>query len=86
MEHAREATRAGPQPAAFTVHEFCSAHRISRALFYILLRDGRGPRLLKAGRRTLVTADAAADWRREMERATGSGPRNEPPQAKRPRL
>jgi len=61
---------ASAAPAAFTVLEFCSAHRISRALFYILLRNGRGPRLLKAGRRTLVTADAAADWRRRMEAAT----------------
>lgn len=58
------------EAAAYTVPEFCSAHRISRALFYLLVRDGRGPRLLKAGRRTLVTADAAADWRRQLERAT----------------
>lgn len=57
-------------PAAFTVPEFCEAHRISRALFYILVRDGSGPRVLKAGRRTLITVDAAAEWRRRMEAAT----------------
>jgi hypothetical protein len=55
---------------AFTVPEFCEAHRISRALFYLLLKRGDGPRLLKAGRRTLITVDAAAEWRRRMEAAT----------------
>ncbi len=60
-------------PAAYTVAEFCESHRISRALFYILLRDDRGPRLLKAGRRTLITLDAAAEWRRRMEAATAEG-------------
>ena len=54
---------------AFTVPEFCEAHRISRALFYILARDGRGPRVMKAGRRTLISAEAAGEWRRKMEAA-----------------
>lgn len=55
---------------AFTVPEFCDAHRISRPLFYRLVRAGSGPRLLKAGRRTLITAEAAASWRSQMENAT----------------
>ena len=54
-------------PAAFTVPEFCSAHRISRALFYIMARDGRGPAIFKCGRRTLISIEAANDWRRRME-------------------
>jgi len=54
-------------PHAFTVLEFCETHRISRALFYILQREGRGPRVMKAGRRTLVSREAAADWRSRME-------------------
>lgn len=60
-------------PAAFSVPEFCSAHRISRALFYLLLRDGQGPRVIKAGRRTLVSAEAADEWRRKMEAASAGG-------------
>jgi hypothetical protein len=52
---------------AFTVPEFCETHRISRALFYILARDGRGPAIIKAGRRTLISAEAAEAWRRRME-------------------
>ena len=39
---------------AQTVEEFCQAHRISRGTFYNLLKDGRGPRVMKVGARTLV--------------------------------
>lgn len=59
-------------PSAFTVPEFCSAHRISRALLYIMLRDGRGPRIIKAGRRTLISCEAADEWRRRMEVGVGA--------------
>ena len=52
---------------AYSVPEFCAAHRISRALLYIMLRDGRGPRIFKAGRRTLISVDAAQEWRGRME-------------------
>jgi len=54
-------------PFAFTVPEFCAAHRISRALFYILARKGHGPAVMKAGRRTLISHEAAKEWRRRME-------------------
>jgi hypothetical protein len=57
-------------PLAFTVRESCAAHRISRGLLYVMLRDGRGPRVIKAGRRTLISAEAAAAWRAKMEAAT----------------
>jgi hypothetical protein len=52
---------------AHTVEEFCQAHRISRGTFYNLLKDDRGPRVMKVGARTLVSNEAAADWRRRME-------------------
>jgi len=29
-----------------------------------------GPRLMKVGRRTLISVEAAADWRRDMEAKT----------------
>jgi hypothetical protein len=57
-------------PAVLTVPEFCEAHRISRWLFYSLQRKGLGPRLMRAGGRTLISVDAAADWRRNLEGAT----------------
>ena len=59
--------------AAFTIPEFCNAHRISRALFYVLAREGRAPAIIKAGRRTLISAEAAARWRRDMEAASAKG-------------
>lgn len=55
------------QPAVFNVAAFCAAHDISRAKFYHLLKIGQGPRVMKVGSRTLISHEAAADWRREME-------------------
>lgn len=52
----------------YSVTEFCEAHRISRSLLYRLLKNGTGPRILKLGNRTLISAEAAADWRKAMER------------------
>jgi len=51
----------------YSVSDFCREHGISRGLFYNLLRNGRGPRVIKAGRRTLISHEAAEDWRRDME-------------------
>jgi hypothetical protein len=54
----------------YSVSEFCAAYRISRGLFYNMVREGRGPGLMKVGRRTLISQEAAEDWRRQMEQAT----------------
>jgi len=51
----------------FSVTEFCHQHGISRGLFYTLAKEGRGPRTAKIGRRTLVSHEAAEEWRRRME-------------------
>ncbi len=53
--------------AACSVEEFCREHGISRALFYRLLREDRGPAIMKVGRRTLISREAAEQWRRRME-------------------
>ena len=55
----------------YTIQEFCKAHRVSRALLYRLIADNLGPRLMKAGRRSLISREAAEDWRRQMERTSG---------------
>lgn len=52
---------------ALTVTEFAARHGISRAHLYDLLREGLGPRVMRVGRRTLISREAAADWRRAME-------------------
>ncbi len=59
-----------PETAATTVDEFCQAHRISRASFYNYLKAGQGPAIMKVGGRTLVSKEAADEWRRRMERQT----------------
>jgi predicted DNA-binding transcriptional regulator AlpA len=55
---------------ALTIPEFCVAHHISRSLFYSLQRENKGPRLMKLRKRTLITLEAAAEWRRRMEDLT----------------
>lgn len=55
---------------AYTVQQFCIDHHISRRHFYELVKAGRGPRVFRPGRRTLISAEAAADWRRQLERET----------------
>jgi predicted DNA-binding transcriptional regulator AlpA len=58
------------------VSKFCSEHGISRSLFYRLVNDGRGPRLTRIGRRTLISSNAAAAWRMRMEQeSVGAGRR-----------
>jgi hypothetical protein len=57
-------------PPSYTVEGFCKAHHIARSYFYTLLRSGRGPDIYKVGRRTYISGDAAAEWRRRMEAQT----------------
>ena len=45
---------------ASTIPQFCVDHGISRTLAYELIKSGRGPRLMKLGRRVLISAEAAA--------------------------
>ena len=51
---------------AYSIAQFCVSHGISRALFYLLLKDGKAPAIMKLGRRTLISAEAATEWRKKM--------------------
>jgi len=66
------ATRVTIQKQSFSIGEFCTLNDISRSLFYVLRVKGRAPRVMKVGRRTLISAEAAAEWRKNMERLTNS--------------
>jgi hypothetical protein len=55
---------------AFTIAEFCEAHRISRSKLYQLVKAGMGPRLMKIGTRRIVSSEAAEAWRRYLETGT----------------
>jgi len=52
---------------AFGVREFCRRHGVSTGWVYAEWRAGRGPRFFWAGDRRLISAEAAAAWRREQE-------------------
>ena len=54
---------------AFSIPEFCRKHGISRAHFYNLSKSGDAPTVMRVGRRTLISTEAAAEWRRRMEGA-----------------
>lgn len=56
---------------SLTIADFCAGHgNISRSFFHKLVNEGRGPRLMKIGRRTLISIEAAAEWRAKMEAQT----------------
>lgn len=60
----------GYTSAAYTIAQFCDAHHISRTHLHNMCRAGKGPRMMKLGRRVLISSEAAADWRRQLERET----------------
>ena len=70
--HARRALPAVYELAAFSVFGFCLAHGLSRRLFYYMLQAGDGPRLMRCGRRTLISVEAARRWRRARERVAAA--------------
>lgn len=56
------------EPKAQSVENFCRSHGFSRAMFYRLRQMGRAPQTMTVGRRVLVSAEAAAQWRGEMQK------------------
>jgi hypothetical protein len=60
----------GGGPFAFTIGEFCQAHRISPSTYFQLKREGQGPVEMAIGRRRLVSRESARKWRRAREVTT----------------
>jgi len=52
---------------AYSIQQFCDNHNVSHAKFYLLVKEGKAPRLMKVGRRRLISVEAAQEWRRQME-------------------
>ena len=67
-----KANEHSPEIAAYSVNPFCKSHGISRSLFYKSLAEGWGPVIMKVAGRTLISVEAAADWRRRMEEVTNN--------------
>lgn len=53
------------QKLAFSLEEFAKAHSLSRSTVYKELNSGR-LKVSKVGRRTIVTAEQAAEWRAKV--------------------
>jgi hypothetical protein len=60
------------EPLAYSVEQFCRVHDISIGFFYTLLKAGTGPRVMKIGTRTLISAEEAARWRDERTAASSN--------------
>jgi predicted DNA-binding transcriptional regulator AlpA len=56
----------------YTIPEWCAKYRMSRAFYYVLKAQGKGPRELRLGVKVLITPKADAEWlqAREAEQAT----------------
>jgi len=60
----------GAEVRAYSIPEFCRVHGgMSQAFFHALVAKGRGPKLMKVGARTMISVEAAAEWRRAQEAA-----------------
>lgn len=53
-----------------SIPEFCDENGLSRSFFYTLLKRGLAPKIMKIGRRTLITVEAADEWRKKMTEAS----------------
>jgi hypothetical protein len=56
---------------AFTIPEFCRAHRLSESMYYKIRAAGLGPREMRALSKVTISVQAASDWRREREQQVG---------------
>ena len=45
-----------------SIPKFCKKHEISRAFFYKLQGQGKAPKVVKLGRRSIITPRGEYDW------------------------
>ncbi len=55
---------------AYSIPEWCKRNRFSVSFYHKLQKQGLGPRVIRIGRRTLISCEAAEEWRREREAAS----------------
>ncbi|UGX93375.1 hypothetical protein G6321_00048570 [Bradyrhizobium barranii subsp. barranii] len=65
-----ERAEASVELQAYTIPEFCIAHRISIDSYYRMQRAGDGPKIKKVGHGTRITVEAAKAWREKGNAAT----------------
>lgn len=54
---------------AYTIQESVQIAKVSRAKFYQLWDQGKGPRTFKVGRKVLISADSLRQWIKSLENA-----------------
>ena len=60
----------GSEILAYSVKAFCLLHGgMSEAFFWKLVASADGPKLMKVGARTMISAEAACKWRQAREAA-----------------
>ena len=68
MANLKESGSEMPQAGlVFTVREFCGQARISTRLFYRLQEKGKGPKVIRLGRRVLIAQETAMRWLMDQE-------------------
>ncbi|MEI2676502.1 MAG: hypothetical protein V9G29_00755 [Burkholderiaceae bacterium] len=55
------------QKFASGITEFCAQNSLSRTTLFELWKAGRGPKVMRVGRRVLITEEAGAEWRERMQ-------------------
>jgi hypothetical protein len=53
--------------AAYSIREFCAAHRLSESMYFKLRNQGLGPDEMSIGSRRIISVEAAERWRRARE-------------------
>jgi len=71
---------ANVEPQVYDLASFCRAYSISRSFAYLEIKAGR-LKPFKAGRKTLISREAAEDWRHRLEGATAGSAIASPPMA-----
>jgi hypothetical protein len=54
---------------AYRIPEFCRRNGFSQAMYFKIAAAGDGPRVMRVGKRVLISREAAAEWRRSREEA-----------------
>jgi predicted DNA-binding transcriptional regulator AlpA len=65
--------REGLNPRALSIRSFCLVYDISPATFFRMQREGWGPKVMKIGHKSLISMEAADEWRQERERTSNKG-------------
>jgi hypothetical protein len=68
-KYTRNPVRAEANSLALSISEFARLHGISIDQFFKMQREKWGPATMRVGKRTLISAEAAAEWRKARQQA-----------------